>query len=233
MARECSSLPVLAMAAQAPGARHHDFCDFLFKMVLLGDSGVGKTCVVRSFQSATFSEEQHNTIGVDFTVRTLDIDNRRVKVQVWDTAGQERFRTVTQSYYRSAHGAMITYDLTCRSTFDSLPYWVREVEQYGATDAVLILVGNKSDLELQRQVLFEEACALAERLGALAALETSAKQNQNVEEAFVLMSRELMARSRGATVPTSLGADPPSALLHTDSHPIQTERPRPRQPCDC
>uniref|UniRef100_A0A667XVN4 Ras-related protein Rab-19-like n=1 Tax=Myripristis murdjan TaxID=586833 RepID=A0A667XVN4_9TELE len=89
-----------------------DCFDFLFKIILIGDSNVGKTCVVQNFKSGVFSERQQNTIGVDFTVRTLDIEGKKVKMQVWDTAGQERFRTITQSYYRSAHGAMIAYDIT-------------------------------------------------------------------------------------------------------------------------
>ncbi|KAK7891704.1 hypothetical protein WMY93_023667 [Mugilogobius chulae] len=129
-----------------------DSFDFLFKIILVGDSNVGKTCVVQRFKSGIFIEKQQNTIGVDFTVRTLDIDGKKVKLQVWDTAGQERFRTITQSYYRSAHGAMVAYDITRRSTFESVSHWIREVEQHGAASVVLILIGNKSDLHTNRQV---------------------------------------------------------------------------------
>uniref|UniRef100_A0A3P9Q8D2 Ras-related protein Rab-19 n=1 Tax=Poecilia reticulata TaxID=8081 RepID=A0A3P9Q8D2_POERE len=172
-----------------------DSFDFLFKIILVGDSDVGKTCMVQRFKSGLFIEKQQNTIGVDFTVRTLDIDGKKVKMQVWDTAGQERFRTITQSYYRSAHGAMVAYDISRRSTFESVPHWIREVEQYGAASVVVILVGNKSDLHAQRQVLFEDACTLAEKNSLLAALETSAKEAQNIEAAFILMARELLARN--------------------------------------
>lgn len=180
---------------QAPAPELDDSFDFLFKIILIGDSNVGKTCVVQNFKSGAFSEKQQNTIGVDFSVRTLDIDGRRVKMQVWDTAGQERFRTITQSYYRSAHGAIIAYDITRHSTFDSVTHWIKEVELYGASNVLLVLIGNKCDLEEERQVLFEEACDLAKNRGILAALETSAKESQNVEDAFMMMARELLARN--------------------------------------
>ncbi|CAN9498777.1 unnamed protein product [Ophioblennius macclurei] len=183
------------LLTQSAAPETEDSFDFLFKIILVGDSDVGKTCVVQSFKSGIFIEKQQNTIGVDFTVRTLDIDGKRVKMQVWDTAGQERFRTITQSYYRSAHGAMVAYDITRRPTFESVPHWIREVEQYGAASVVLVLIGNKSDLHAQRQVLFEDACTLAERNNMMAALETSAKEAQNVEAAFLLMARELLARN--------------------------------------
>ncbi|TNN50350.1 Ras-related protein Rab-19 [Liparis tanakae] len=180
---------------QPTGPDHDDTFDFLFKIILIGDSNVGKTCLVQNFKSGIFSERQQNTIGVDFTVRTVDIEGRRVKMQVWDTAGQERFRTITQSYYRSAHGAIIAYDITRRPTFDSVENWIKEVETHGASNVALVLIGNKTDLEPERQVLFEEACDLAKDKEILAALETSAKESQNVEEAFVLMARELLSRN--------------------------------------
>uniref|UniRef100_A0A3Q2UAI2 Ras-related protein Rab-19 n=1 Tax=Fundulus heteroclitus TaxID=8078 RepID=A0A3Q2UAI2_FUNHE len=197
-----------------------DSFDFLFKIVLVGDSDVGKTCMVQRFKSGIFIEKQQNTIGVDFTVRTLDIDGKKVKMQVWDTAGQERFRTITQSYYRSAHGAMVAYDISRRSTFESVPHWIREVEQYGAASVVVILIGNKSDLHAQRQVLFEDACTLAEKNSLLAALETSAKEAQNIDAAFILMARELLARN-GMTIAGQNSHCPSQFMLSDSSHPIQ------------
>ncbi|XP_053110752.1 ras-related protein Rab-19 isoform X2 [Hemicordylus capensis] len=169
--------------------------DYLFKIILIGDSNVGKTCVVHRFKSGQYHAKQQNTIGVDFTVRSLEIDSKKVKIQVWDTAGQERFRTITQSYYRSAHGAILAYDMTRRSTFESIPHWIHEIEKYGAANLVLMLIGNKSDEADKRQVLFEDACTLAEKHGLLAVLETSAKEAQNVDEVFILMAKELMARN--------------------------------------
>ncbi|XP_034735336.1 ras-related protein Rab-19 [Etheostoma cragini] len=209
-----SHLPV-----QSAGPEIEDSFDFLFKIILVGDSDVGKTCVVQSFKSGIFIEKQQNTIGVDFTVRTLDIDGKKVKMQVWDTAGQERFRTITQSYYRSAHGAMVAYDITRRTTFESVPHWIREVEQFGAASVVLILIGNKSDLQAQRQVLFEDACTLAENNGVLAALETSAKEAQNVEAAFILMARELLARNGMSTI-DELSQESPQLMLSNSTHPV-------------
>ncbi|TDH09290.1 hypothetical protein EPR50_G00085440 [Perca flavescens] len=207
------------LPGQSAGPEIEDSFDFLFKIILVGDSDVGKTCVVQSFKSGIFIEKQQNTIGVDFTVRTLDIDGKKVKMQVWDTAGQERFRTITQSYYRSAHGAMVAYDITRRSTFESVPHWIREVEQFGAASVVLILIGNKSDLQAQRQVLFEDACTLAENNGVLAALETSAKEAQNVEAAFILMARELLARN-GMTTIEEISQESPQLILSNSTHPV-------------
>ncbi|XP_069012895.1 ras-related protein Rab-19-like [Embiotoca jacksoni] len=206
---------------QTPGPAHDDSFDFLFKIILIGDSNVGKTCVVQNFKSGFFSEKQQNTIGVDFTVRTVDIEGRKVKMQVWDTAGQERFRTITQSYYRSAHGAMIAYDITRHSTFDSVTHWIKEVELYGAANVVLVLIGNKCDLEEERQVQFEEACTLAKERGILAALETSAKESQNVEEAFMMMAKELLARN-GLNVPQGdlESSSTPRVLLRNNSRPV-------------
>ncbi|KAM8751916.1 ras-related protein Rab-19 isoform 1-T2 [Acanthopagrus schlegelii] len=204
---------------QSAGPEIEDSFDFLFKIILVGDSDVGKTCVVQRFKSGIFIEKQQNTIGVDFTVRTLDIDGKKVKMQVWDTAGQERFRTITQSYYRSAHGAMVAYDITRRTTFESVSHWIREVEQFGAASVVLILIGNKSDLHAQRQVLFEDACTLAENNGVLAALETSAKEAQNVDAAFSLMARELLARN-GMTITDEASQDSPQFMLNNNSHPV-------------
>ncbi|KAL0967989.1 hypothetical protein UPYG_G00260700 [Umbra pygmaea] len=204
-----------------------DSFDFLFKIILVGDSDVGKTCIVQSFKSGAFMEKQQNTIGVDFTVRTMDIDGRRVKMQVWDTAGQERFRTITQSYYRSAHGAIVAYDITRRPTFESVTHWIQEVEQYGASSVVLILIGNKSDLQSERQVLFEDACTLAEGRGALAAVETSAKAAHNVEAAFMLMARELMMRN-GLNITDEHS---PASAHFTNSHPIHRSDSTDKKSC--
>ncbi|KAG7274773.1 hypothetical protein CRUP_015760 [Coryphaenoides rupestris] len=205
---------------QSTGQEHLDSFDFLFKIILVGDSDVGKTCVVQSFKTGVFAENQQNTIGVDFTVRTLDIDGKKIKMQVWDTAGQERFRTITQSYYRSAHGAMVAYDITRRPTFESVPHWIHEIRHYGAAGVVLILIGNKSDLHGERQVLFEDACTLAEDKGVLAALETSAKEAQNVDAAFILMARELLARN-GTPITDEVPRETPQFMLgRNSSHPV-------------
>ncbi|RXN34725.1 ras-related Rab-19-like protein [Labeo rohita] len=211
-----------------------DSFDFLFKIILIGDSNVGKTCLVQSFKTGLFSERQQNTIGVDFTVRTLNIDGRRVKMQVWDTAGQERFRTITQSYYRSAHGAMIAYDVTRRATFDSVHRWVHELQRFGAANVLMALIGNKRDLEAEREVQFTDACRLAEDKGMLAALETSAREAQSVEEAFVMMARQLLLQNG-----MSVTQDDTHMLLRTNSRAVisgptlANNAQEKQQPCQC
>ncbi|XP_078424544.1 ras-related protein Rab-19-like isoform X1 [Cetorhinus maximus] len=202
--------------------------DYLFKIVLIGDSNIGKTCVVHRFKTGVFIEKQQNTIGVDFIVKTLTIEGKRVKVQVWDTAGQERFRTITQSYYRSAHGAMIAYDITKQSSFNSVPHWVNEIQRYGAANVVQMLIGNKADLKEKREVPFEEACNVAEKFGLLAVLETSAKEAQNVEEAFILMTRELLARNG-----LHLSSENTQSTLQLDSRPLHATVSTKKSPCSC
>ncbi|XP_072256319.1 ras-related protein Rab-19 [Pyxicephalus adspersus] len=209
------------------GPAEDDPFDFLFKIILIGDSNVGKTCVVQRFHSGVFSDKHQNTIGVDFTVRSLNIDGKKVKVQVWDTAGQERFRTITQSYYRSAHGAIIAYDITRSQTFESVPHWIHEVERYGAANLMVMLIGNKSDLVEKRQILFEDACTLAEKFGMLAVLETSAKESLNIEEVFLLMTKELIARNT-----LHFHKDGPRNSFVLDSRPIVAGK-EPEKNCLC
>ncbi|XP_067288496.1 ras-related protein Rab-43 [Pseudorasbora parva] len=177
-----------------------DSYDLVFKIVLVGDVGVGKTCVVQRFKSGVFMEKQGNTIGVDFTMKTLDIHGKRVKLQIWDTAGQERFRTITQSYYRSANGAIITYDISRRASFLSVPRWVEDVKKYGGSNIVPLLIGNKSDLSEQREVPLADAQTMAHQLDFISAIETSAKDAQNVEEAFHKMAAELILRHGGPMI---------------------------------
>uniref|UniRef100_A0A8R1TTZ0 Uncharacterized protein n=1 Tax=Onchocerca volvulus TaxID=6282 RepID=A0A8R1TTZ0_ONCVO len=138
-----------------------DTFDFLFKIVLIGDMGVGKTCVVQRFKNGTFIERQGTTIGVDFSMKTLIIEGKRVKLQIWDTGGQERFRTITQSYYRSANGILLCYDLTCRQSFESLHRWLDDVSKFAAPNVCKVLVATKADLENERLVERDEGSELA------------------------------------------------------------------------
>ncbi|XP_036415437.1 ras-related protein Rab-43 [Colossoma macropomum] len=174
-----------------------DSYDLVFKIVLVGDVGVGKTCVVQRFKTGTFIERQGNTIGVDFTMKTMEIQGKRVKLQIWDTAGQERFRTITQSYYRSTNGAIITYDITKRSSFMSVPKWMEDVKKYGGSNIVPLLIGNKTDLTDLREVSFEDAQTMAQQLDFISVIETSAKDSSNVDEAFNKMTAELILRHGG------------------------------------
>ncbi|XP_037044824.1 ras-related protein Rab-43 [Bradysia coprophila] len=172
-----------------------DTFDFLFKIVLIGDCSVGKTKIVQRFKTGHFTESHANTIGVDFSMKTITVDGKRVKTQIWDTAGQERFRTITQSYYRSADGVIIVYDITKRSSFLSIQRWIEEVRRYTTLNVMLILVGNKCDLESLREVEFAEAEAMCEYIPEiLFVMETSAKENTNVDDAFICLATELKRR---------------------------------------
>ncbi|XP_053506429.1 ras-related protein Rab-19 [Ictalurus furcatus] len=219
---------------QSTGLEQEDYFDFLFKIILIGDTDVGKTSVIQRFKTGNFSERQQSTIGVDFIVRTLNIQGRKVKMQVWDTAGQERFRTITQSYYRSAHAAMITYDITRGATFNSVPQWIREMEQYGAANVLLALIGNKCDLESERQVEFNEACTVAKQKGFVVALETSAKEAQNVDQAFIVMAHELLARNGLAVKEHGYHVDSPRILLRSNTTTINSPTNNvEKKPCQC
>ncbi|CAH1265941.1 RAB43 [Branchiostoma lanceolatum] len=177
-----------------------DSFDFLFKIVLIGDAGVGKTCVVQRFKSGTYMERCGSTIGVDFTMKTVVIDDKRVKLQVWDTAGQERFRTITQSYYRSANGVIIAYDITKKETFDNAIRWLEDVKKYAGPHVVKQLVGCKRDLEEMREVNVTEAKSFAVQNSMFDALETSAKEDTNVEECFIRIAKELKKQHGGTAL---------------------------------
>ena len=164
--------------------------DYLIKVVIIGNSGVGKSCMLTRFADQTYTDEYISTIGVDFKIRTVYIDDKVVKLQLWDTAGQERFRTITTSYYRGAQGIVIVYDVCDRDSFNQVPSWLTEVKRYAQGDVPMLLVGNKVDLKNQIQVNSEEGKELAERSGMLF-VETSAKSNINITQAFLKLAREI------------------------------------------
>ncbi|XP_050208071.1 ras-related protein Rab11D [Mercurialis annua] len=164
--------------------------DYVFKVVLIGDSAVGKSQILARFARNEFSLDSKATIGVEFQTRTLLIEHKSVKAQIWDTAGQERYRAVTSAYYRGAVGAMLVYDITKRQTFDHIPRWLEELRSHADKNIVIILIGNKSDLENQRVVPTEDAKEFAQKEG-LFFLETSALESTNVESAFMTVLTEI------------------------------------------
>ncbi|KAH7566879.1 hypothetical protein ACOSP7_023574 [Xanthoceras sorbifolium] len=164
--------------------------DYVFKVVLIGDSAVGKSQILARFARNEFSLDSKATIGVEFQTRTLVIQHKSVKAQIWDTAGQERYRAVTSAYYRGAVGAMLVYDITRRQSFDHIPRWLEELRSHADKNIVIILIGNKSDLEDQRAVPTEDAKEFAEKEG-LFFLETSALEATNVESAFMTVLTEI------------------------------------------
>eukprot|EP00930_Biecheleria_cincta_P040009 TRINITY_DN2744_c0_g1_i1.p1 TRINITY_DN2744_c0_g1~~TRINITY_DN2744_c0_g1_i1.p1 ORF type:complete len:207 (-),score=51.60 TRINITY_DN2744_c0_g1_i1:64-684(-) len=167
--------------------------DYLFKLLLIGDSGVGKSCLLLRFADDTYTESYISTIGVDFKIRTLDLDGKTVKLQIWDTAGQERFRTITSSYYRGAHGIIVVYDVTDKESFNNVKHWMQEIDKYAADGVNKLLVGNKCDLSSKKVVSYDEAKELAESL-QVQFMETSAKNAHNVEQAFQMMAGEIKTR---------------------------------------
>ncbi|KAA8496791.1 Ras-related protein ORAB-1 [Porphyridium purpureum] len=173
--------------------------DYLFKLLVIGDSGVGKSNLLLRFADNTYTESHISTIGVDFKIRTIDLDDKTIKLQIWDTAGQERFRTIAAAYYRGAHGIVITYDITDRKSFENVKSWMDEIGKYGSERVNKLLVGNKCDLVNKRAVETEEGQELADALG-MKFLETSAKTAENVQLAFTTMTREIMSSIQSAPI---------------------------------
>ncbi|CAK8530123.1 unnamed protein product [Lathyrus sativus] len=164
--------------------------DYLFKVVLIGDSGVGKSNLLSRFTRNEFCLESKSTIGVEFATRTLQVEGRTVKSQIWDTAGQERYRAITSAYYRGALGALLVYDVTKPTTFDNVTRWLKELRDHADANIVIMLIGNKTDLKHLRAVNTEDAQSYAEREG-LSFIETSALEATNVEKAFQTILGEI------------------------------------------
>ncbi|GBG58833.1 hypothetical protein CBR_g233 [Chara braunii] len=190
--------------------------DHLFKLLLIGDSGVGKSSLLLRFTTNTF-DDLSPTIGVDFKLKMLNLNGKRLKLTIWDTAGQERFRTLTSSYYRGAQGIILTYDVTRRDTFTNLAdVWLKEVERYSTNpDCVKMLVGNKIDKEEERVVTKQDAIAFARQYGCLF-IECSAKSSVGVQQCFEELVRKIL--------------ETPSLVL--DTAPAGTVRPGADQSVD-
>lgn len=164
--------------------------DYLFKIVLVGDSAVGKSNLLARFARDEFYPNSKSTIGVEFQTQKMEINGKEVKAQIWDTAGQERFRAVTSAYYRGAVGALLVYDITRHQTFESIGRWLNELHTHSDMNVVTILVGNKSDLNDEREVTTAEGKALAKTEGMFF-IETSALDSSNVTIAFEKVVREI------------------------------------------
>jgi len=165
--------------------------DYLLKILLVGESGVGKSCLLLRFAEGTFSQSFISTIGVDFKMKKVTLNDRVVKLQVWDTAGQERYRTIVSSFYRGAHGIILTFDVTDINSFLKVRHWLSEIRKNAPEGTRVLLVGNKSDLQSKRMVDAKEAQSFAEKSG-LKYMETSAKEGTNVEEVFTTLGVECL-----------------------------------------
>ncbi|KAK2842290.1 hypothetical protein Q5P01_012490 [Channa striata] len=195
--------------------------DYLFKLLLIGDSGVGKTCLLFRFSEDSFNTTFISTIGIDFKIRTIELDGKRVKLQIWDTAGQERFRTITTAYYRGAMGIMLVYDICNEKSFENIKNWIRNIEEHASSDVEKMILGNKCDMTDRRQVSKDRGEKLAIDYG-VKFLETSAKSSLNVEEAFYTMGRDILHNlSSKTTDSTAGGAGKPVKITEKKSKRIK------------
>ena len=167
-----------------------DNYEFMFKVVLVGDSFVGKTNIMSKYLKNEFHEDSKATVGVEFGSKQFNIEGHSVKAQIWDTAGQERYKAITSAYYKGAKGAFIVYDVTRKNSFESIDKWINDVTAVADKKITIVLIGNKIDLEDQRQVTKEEGEDKANKL-EVAFLETSAFSGENLEKAFQMMIKEV------------------------------------------
>jgi Ras-related protein Rab-11A len=167
----------------------HDY-DYLFKIVLIGDSGVGKSNILSRFTRKEFNLESKATIGVEFAQKSLEIDGKVIRAQIWDTAGQERYRAITSAYYRGAVGALLVYDISKASSFENVDKWLKELKDHADSQTVVMLTGNKSDLKHLRAIPTDEAATYAQKHN-LAFIETSALDGSGVDQAFEIVLNEI------------------------------------------
>jgi len=196
--------------------------DYLIKLLLIGDSGVGKSCLLLRFSEDLFNPSFITTIGIDFKIRTIELDGKRIKLQIWDTAGQERFRTITTAYYRGAMGILLVYDVADEKSFSNIRNWIRNIEQH-ATDSVnKMLIGNKCDVP-DKKIETEKGRALADEY-QIKFLETSAKTSQNVEEAFISLAKDIKKRLMDAPSPSG-------PVQQTPVVTVEAKNPQGHRPC--
>ncbi|KAJ1531965.1 hypothetical protein ONE63_000602 [Megalurothrips usitatus] len=180
--------------------------DYLFKFLVIGSAGAGKSCLLHQFIESKFKDSSSHTIGVEFGSKIVKVGGKSVKLQIWDTAGQERFRSVTRSYYRGAAGALLVYDITSRDSFNALSNWLRDARTLAGPNIVILLAGNKKDLDSKREVTFLEASKFAQE-NELIFLESSAKTGENVEESFLKCSKTILSKiETGELDPERIGS---------------------------
>jgi small GTP-binding protein len=164
---------------------------YIFKLILIGNSGVGKSSILNRYMNKTFEESYKCTIGVDFLMKSIEINGKTVKLQLWDTAGQEKYKSMVASYYRGANVALVVFDITSHESFDSLPLWIENYYKNGPEQKNIILIGNKKDMIEERQVTQEEA-ELFSQTNNMIYFETSAKDGDNIDYVFTYAAEKLV-----------------------------------------
>ncbi|EFO63819.1 Rab2a [Giardia lamblia P15] len=165
--------------------------NYLFKYIVVGDTAVGKSCLLLQFTEQRFQNAHDMTVGVEYGTRTIEVGGKKIKAQIWDTCGQESFRSITRSYYRGSCCALLVYDITRRASFEHVANWLEECRTYGGDKTTILLVGNKTDRESSRMVTYDEGEKFAKE-NNLFFIETSAKTNSNVEEAFMIIAKAVL-----------------------------------------
>jgi small GTP-binding protein len=176
---------------------NNDNYDLILKLVLIGDSGVGKTNILSRYNNNEFSLATQPTVGVEFGNKVIKKENKSIKLQLWDTAGQERYKAITNAFYKGSKGAFVVYDITRKSSFLNIDKWIGELKTNGSEDILIILVGNKTDLEDKREVSTDEGEKKAKQYG-IAFCETSALQGKNIEYAFNILIDEIILEIENA-----------------------------------
>ncbi|CAI4229410.1 unnamed protein product [Auanema sp. JU1783] len=198
----------------------------LFKIVVVGDHNCGKSCILLRFAENTFRCNHISTLGVDFKLKTIKLGRDKIRLELWDTAGMERYRTIYNSYYHSAHGVMCVYDMTNEKSFENLEnYWLKEIRQNAPPNAVLMIVGNKADMDDERKVDFDRAEKLASKLG-VSLYEVSAKTGINCEEAFHTLASAMRDRVSASNLHSDESDDQQeySSAFHVDGVIISNKK---------
>ncbi|CAD6189816.1 unnamed protein product [Caenorhabditis auriculariae] len=198
--------------------------DYLFKIVLIGDSGVGKTNILSRFAKNQFSLDSQTTIGVEFSTKTVQIEGKTVKAQIWDTAGQERYKAITSAYYRGAVGALVVYDIAKHGSYESVEKWLKELRNHADQNIFIMLVGNKTDLRHLRSVPTDVARMYAEK-NKFAFIETSALDSTNIESAFLNILTEVFHNVRKNILTDHQHIDKQTTIIPSaDSKPEKSSR---------
>ena len=207
---------------------------YVFKYIVIGDASVGKSCIVNQFLNKAFNEEYEITVGVEFGAKTVDLEGgERVKLQIWDTAGQESFKSITRAYYRAAAVALLVYDITARDSFEAVGNWLDECRTHGNPEMILVLIGNKSDLIVERKVEFAEGEQFANAHNMLF-METSAKLNSRVVEAFEQSANEVHRKIESNVIDPkneTFGVKAGALYISKDEHAVKTLANQRRKNC--